>query len=82
MVKRISVSISNPSAFSIDVGGGPKPCGKGLLDLAAGESCSVTIRFQPFASGVIKGILEVNSDDNEIKGTAVSLTGFAIACGC
>jgi len=81
IIKKISVSISNTSAFSIDTDSGPKPCGNRSLDLAAGENCSVTVRFHPFASGAIKGILEINSGDN-INGTAALLTGFAIACGC
>jgi hypothetical protein len=76
------ISNSNQVTFSVNVEGGPNPCGSGSPVLAAGASCSVSVRFQPFATGLINGKLGIGSGRRDTPEAVVSLTGHGIACGC
>lgn len=76
------IAVSKRSAYSVDVEGGSRPCGKGAPTLAAQESCTVAVRFHPFSTGVINGALEIGSDAADSSEVNATLTGFGVACGC
>lgn len=76
------ITISDKSNYDLDLDGGPNPCGKGPRTLAPGESCTVSVRFEPLAQRIVDAALTAAPSGEAARGAAASLTGFGIICGC
>lgn len=73
-VSGIELSVSG-AGFSRDGGS----CDTGTFMLAAGATCTVTIRFEPVAVGMVSGALDATSTDG--GGAAADLTGNGVEAG-
>jgi hypothetical protein len=80
------MTLADPN-FSLDVNGGPDPCGSETPTLAPGESCTVLVTFTPTTDGVVNGVLVISSNDPVHPEVQVLLTGiggnqFVFGAGC
>lgn len=69
------MALSDTTHFSLDVNGGPQPCGSLTPTLASGESCTVVVIFSPQANGSFSATLIVSSDDPAAPTVQAVLTG-------
>jgi hypothetical protein len=70
------MDLSDDVNFSLDVNGGPNPCGSVSFTLNVGESCTVEVTFTPATDGTFDGTLTINSDDPDESPLVVILTGI------
>jgi hypothetical protein len=56
-----SIALSDNVNYSLDVNGGPNPCGSASPTIGPGQGCTVAIAFNPLAGGTFSALLEVNS---------------------
>jgi hypothetical protein len=76
------IILSDKSNYSLDLSGGPSPCGKLQGTLAPGQSCTVSVRFEPLAQKIVDATLSVAPSGGGKEKATASLTGFGIVCGC
>jgi hypothetical protein len=69
------IVLSDTTNFTLDVNGGPNPCGSTSPTIPTGQNCTVSARFGPFSTGVFSSTLRVDSDDPDTPSLGVSLTG-------
>lgn len=72
------IALSDTTHFSLDVNGGPEPCGSLTPTLASGESCTVVVIFSPQANGSFSAALIVSSDDPAAPTVQAVLTGVGL----
>ncbi len=69
------IVLSDTTNFTLDVNGGPNPCGRTSSTIPTGQNCTVSARFGPFSTGTFSSTLRVDSDDPDTPSLGVSLTG-------
>jgi len=61
--------------FGTDENGGSSPCGSTKPTIAAGSSCTVSVRFNPLGEGPFTGRLIIESNDLDTPVLIILLTG-------
>jgi hypothetical protein len=56
-----SIVLSDNVNYSLDVNGGPNPCGSASPTIGAGQGCTVAVTFNPLSNGTFGAFLRVNS---------------------
>lgn len=76
-----SITASPHYTFQVDLTGGSAPCGSGAFTLVPQESCTVTVKAFPAATGVTNGTLDVTSSDAAVApaSSALKVNGTASA---
>ena len=62
-VSTISFGVPSDSSFTLAVTGGSKPCGSGSPTLAAADSCTFQVGFQPAVTGSFAANVQISSND-------------------
>ncbi len=62
-VSAISFGVPSDSSFTLDLSAGSSPCGSGSPTLAAADSCTFRVGFQPAATGSFAANVQISSDD-------------------
>ena len=78
-VSTISFGAPSDPSFTLGLNGGSRPCGSASPTLAAADSCTFHVRFQPAASGSFAANVQISSDDRNLPSTGISITGTSEA---
>ncbi|MFO1464284.1 MAG: choice-of-anchor D domain-containing protein [bacterium] len=70
--------LSDTKNFTLDVNGGPAPCGSLTPTIATGGSCTVVVTFNPAANGSFTATLTVSSEDPDNPTVQSILTGIGL----
>ncbi len=73
-----SIAFSGPSDFTLDLSGGQLPCGGSAPTLQAGDSCTVTVTFNPYSAGNYIGTLDVQSNDPDHGSISTNCSGTGV----
>lgn len=72
-----SIELGVSPAFAIQVGGGTRPCGSTSPTVAAGESCTIHVAFQPAATGTYTSNVQIRSNDAATPTFGLPVSGSA-----
>lgn len=78
-VSTISFGAPSDSSFTLALSGGSRPCGSASPTLAAADTCTFHVRFQPAATGSFAANVQINSDDRSVPVTGLSIAGTSEA---
>jgi Ca-activated chloride channel family protein len=67
------------TAFSVNLNGGARPCGSATPTIAAGDSCTFRVSFQPTGNGSFNGSVQIGSNDPAAPMVALPITGTSEA---
>ena len=82
-----SISLFAPSSgpYALSLNGGSKPCGSGTPTIAASDSCTVQVTFQPSTAATFTSTVQISSDAQAspvvsipISGTSEMLTSLTL----
>jgi Ca-activated chloride channel homolog len=74
-VSNIALAAGASPGFSLNLGGGSKPCGSASATIAAGDLCTVEVAFEPANTGVFTASLQIASNDRSSPVTSVPISG-------
>jgi Ca-activated chloride channel homolog len=74
-VSNIALAAGTSPGFSLNLGGGSKPCGSASATIAAGDLCTVEVAFEPANTGVFTASLQIASNDRSSPVTSVPISG-------
>jgi Ca-activated chloride channel family protein len=71
------VTLNSPSGspYTLAVGGGSKPCGSSATTIAASDSCTVEVLFQPPTPGTFDSSLQITSNATNTPSVSVPISG-------
>ena len=71
------IALNSPSGgpYALAVGGGAKPCGATTRTIAAADSCTVQIVFQPTTNGTFNATLQVSSNAPNAPTASLAIAG-------
>jgi len=73
------IQLSNITLLDLDVNGGSNPCGSAAPTIAAADSCTVQVGYQPPAAGAFSGNVQISSNDSGTPTVTLALSGTAEA---
>ncbi|HTN49022.1 MAG TPA: VWA domain-containing protein [Burkholderiaceae bacterium] len=82
-----AISLAGPSGgpYALTVGSGSKPCASATPTIAAADSCTIQVLFQPSVPGTFNSTLQVSSNASNvptvslpISGTSEPVTGISV----
>lgn len=71
------IQLSNATLLDRDVNGGSNPCGSATPTIAAADSCTVQVGYQPTAAGAFSGNVQISSNDSGTPTVTLALSGTA-----
>ena len=74
-VSAISFGVPSDPSFTLGLNGGSRPCGSASPTVAATDSCTFHVRFQPAANGSFAANVQISSDDRSVPLTTLSIAG-------
>lgn len=86
-VGKTSLSVSNivlsdETNFSIDLDGGPDPCGSSSPTLGPGETCTFEVLFNPTSPAAFTANVQIANNDQtrtvQLSGTSEAVTGLTL----
>ena len=72
-----TITLSDPSNFSLISNGGSKPCASGSPTIPAADFCTFQVGFQPGTDGTFAGNVQIRSNDGSSPVFTLTLNGTA-----
>jgi hypothetical protein len=71
------ITLNSPTGppYALAVGGGVKPCGSAAPTIAASDSCTVQVLFQPTTAGTFDSSLQITSNATNTPSVSVPISG-------
>ncbi len=74
-VSTISFGVPSDPSFTLGLNGGSKPCGPGSPTLAAADSCTFQVGFQPAGTGSFAANVRISSNDRSFPLVGLPIAG-------